>query len=164
MRLVLSTALEIIAKLFDDGAAERELLGFGKLLAKARVVRSRLRRNRLHDGDEFFPQFRKQRPNRRRLHSEIGEINQRVGNVVVTGKIVRQLATVFEGLFQVRTHGRKIVGGPRLHPGFVGGGLVCTEFRDECGRNFHCAVVIAPRDADQGGLVGIGGQRSAARL
>ena len=131
MRLVLSAPAKIIPKLFDHGRPERKLLGFRKILAKTSIIRKRLRGDRLHKRHEFFPQLRKHRPHAGRFHPVIGKINQRIGNVIVTGKKVRQLATVIECLLQGRPHRRKIIRRSRLAPRFVGRGLMCAEFRDE---------------------------------
>jgi len=73
--------------------------------------------------------------------------------VLVAGKVIGKLAAQVECLFQQGLDGAKVVGGPRLGPGFVYRGAVLIELRHERRGNLGGAFIVAPRDADQAGLV-----------
>ena len=124
MRLVLAAALKIVAKPFDHRRAKRELLRFRKVLPQTRVVCQRLRGDGLNEGDQLLAQRAKDLADGLGCQAIIRVINQRVRNVFIAGKEIRQLPAQVECLLQQWAHRRKIIGGPGLSPSLIRRGRV----------------------------------------
>ena len=155
MRLVLPPAIEIVAQRLDDFPTESQLLRFGIELLQAAVIGNRLCGNRLHDRHQLCSKFRKQRPHCGDRHALVGEIDQRIGDVLISGKAIRQLPTLIECLFQIRLHAFEIVGRTRFRPDLIRLGAVFVELRHKRSRNLRVALVLAARHADQTGVIRI---------
>lgn len=156
--LVHAAALKIVAELADDVFAEFKLLRFGIMLAQAGIVRGRLRRDGFDDGDELGAQLREQRADGGGLHPVVGEVNERVGDVLVAGEEVGEAAAEVESPLEVRADAGEVVGGTRLGPELVRLRAVDVEFGEEIGRDFEGAFVVAPRHTEEGGVVRVVGQ------
>jgi len=87
--LVLAPALEVEPEALDDVEAEGELGGLGRVLAHAGVVGRRARGDGPHDRDQAGAQVGEQRLDGRGLHPVVGEVDQRIGDVVVAREAVR---------------------------------------------------------------------------
>ena len=158
VRLVLAAALEVVAEALDDGEAERQLRRLGKRAAQAAVVGRRLLGDGAHDRHQRRAQLGEQRPHRGRRHALVGAVDQRVGDVLVGREEVGVSAAEVERLLEQRAHGGEVVGRARPRPGLVGGRAERAPAGDELGRHLDRLVEVAARDADQAGVVGVGGQ------
>ena len=119
------------------------------------IVRHGLGRDRLDDGHQSLAQIGQERAQRRDLHAIVGHINQRVGDVLIARKEIRILPAQVERPVQVRLHGSKIVRRTRPRPRLVRRRRLAIELRHERRRHLDRFLVIAPRDADEAGLVRI---------
>ena len=157
-RLVLAAALEIVAKAPDHVQAELPLQRLGEGLVQAGVVGRRLGGDGRHQRHELLAQVGEQGAHGRGLHAIVGPVDERVGHVLVAGKVARVLAAQFDGPLQVGARGGKIVGRPRPGPDLVGFGGVAVEFGHKVGRHLDRLFILAAGDAQQAGLVGVVGQ------
>src|SRR5262245_3858947 len=72
MRLVLTSALEVIAEAPDHLDTECQLSRFREMLVEACIPGDGLSRDRLGERYELSPQFCEERPHGRGLHSVVG--------------------------------------------------------------------------------------------
>ena len=100
---------------------------------------------------------------RRRRHAFVGVVDMRIGDVLVGSEEAGIFAAEIERLFQIRHHGGEVVRRPRPRPGVVGGRAVRVRARDVVGRDLDRLLVVAARDADEAGVVGIVRQAFAER-
>ena len=153
MRLVQPAAVEVVAEAFDHIHGEVPLRSLREVLAQTGVVGRRLRRDRFDDRHKLAAQLAEERPQRRDLHAVVGDVDQRIGDVLVGREIVGQLAAEVEGLLQQRSHLGEVVRRARLGPDLIRRREVAGELRDERGRHFDGALELAARHADQRGVV-----------
>ena len=102
--------------------AKRQLVGFREGMVQAAVIGFWLGDDGLDDGNQLGAQFAEQGADRFGFHAFIRKVDEGIGDVVVAGETIGDLAAEVEGFFQVGLHGRKIIGRPRLGPCLVSGG------------------------------------------
>jgi hypothetical protein len=142
------------------------------MLFQARVVGGFLAGDGFDQRDELLAQFGEDFAHAGGFHAVIGEVNQRVGDVVVTGEEVCQLAALLKGFFEQGLHGFEVVGRTGFGPGLVRERGMFVEFGHEGGRDFGGLVVLAARGADDSRVVivveqafgvGVQGRRAVCR-
>ena len=124
-------ALEIVAETFDDLISEGQLPSLGKAFPQTRIVRRRLRRDRLNKRNKLHPKLVEDTAQHRNRHALISKVNERVGDMLVAGKEVGQFTAEVNRLFEQRLDGLKVVCRTRFDPGRVRAGHVLGQPRRE---------------------------------
>jgi hypothetical protein len=158
MGLVNAAALEIVPQLANHFFAEGHLFGLRKMPAEAGVVCRLLGSDGLDDGHLCGAQIGKETAHSSGFHAVIGEVNQGVGNVFVTGEEVRQFAAQVERLFEIGLDFFEVIRLTGLSPDHIGFRSMEVEALHEVRRDAGGAFVIAAGDSNQAGIVIFVGQ------
>ncbi len=97
---ILPSPGEIVAERPDDHLSEVELPFFGEMPLQARIVGRFPGRGGPHQRHELFPELPEDLPYAHCLHAVVGEVDERVCDVVIPREKVRQTAAQVQGLLQ----------------------------------------------------------------
>jgi len=99
MSFIESAAVEVVTKTTDDIPVELTLQVDSEVVFKAGVVCRRYLGDGLNQRNQFFTQIGENLAQGLGFHTVISKIDQRIGDVLVTGEKIGQLLTKLQGFF-----------------------------------------------------------------
>ncbi len=116
---VLPSPVEVVAERPDNHLPEVELPVFGEMPLQARIVGRFPGHGGPYQRHELFPELPEDLSDAPRLHAVVGEVDERVCDVLISGEKVRQASAQVQGFLQQGKDPPEIVGGAGLRPGLV---------------------------------------------
>ena len=164
VRFVLAAPVGVVAIILGNLPTKSQLLIFRVGSVQAAIVCRFLRCNSLYQRHQLFAQIGKNGAHALCFHALIRKINQRIGDMIVAGEAVGNLAGVVEGFFEIRPYLGKIISRASLRPHLVGRGGVFGQCANQLSRNLDRLIVLAASDPNQAGFFAVIGQRFGPRF